>query len=104
MNAENLLASRLPTGKLTGQVKNLWRRFRWLWFGGAILAILTTPSAVADAIKLFRSDHSLGFVLPIAFAIRIVMIWWFLKLWWSTRPEKVESNSEPSQQVMNRRN
>jgi hypothetical protein len=71
------------------------KKFRWGWFAVACFAILTTPGAVIDAIQLFRSDHRLGFILPVAFVIRVGMIWWFLKLWWDTRAsEKDKEGSE----------
>ena len=57
----------------------------------AAIGIVTTPSAVADAIGVYRSDHRLGFlgfVGPIAFGIRFATIYVFRWLWWKTRPEK----------------
>jgi hypothetical protein len=66
---------------------------RWLWFGIAVLTILQTPDAVMSAIHLVKSDHRLGWIVPVAFAIRFGTIWLFLKLWWRSRPSKETSVS-----------
>jgi hypothetical protein len=62
------------------------KKFRWGWFLIAVFSILTTPNAIITAIQLGKSDHRLIPILPIAFAIRFAMTWWFLKLWWTHRP------------------
>lgn len=63
-----------------------WTRMRWLWFAIAACGIVQTPFAVANAIHLATSYHRLAPIMVFAFAIRIGMIWLFLKLWWRLRP------------------
>jgi hypothetical protein len=59
---------------------------RWGWLSLVVVSILTTPSAIMDAIHLGRSDHRLIFVIPLAFTIRFAVTWWFFRLWWVSRP------------------
>ena len=71
--------------------KNLpiWgRKLRWLWFVIAVIGILQTPGAVISAIRLASSDHRLVFIPFIALPIRFGMIFLFLWLWWTYRPQK----------------
>jgi hypothetical protein len=71
----------------SGKVKNLkWSRMRWLWFAIAPFEILQTPTAIINALHLANSSHRLAPVMVLAFAIRVGMIWLFLKLWWQFRP------------------
>jgi hypothetical protein len=67
---------------------------RWGWLFLVVVSILTTPSAVVDAIHLGRSDHRLMFVIPLAFIIRFAVTWWFFKLWWGSRPSAQRENSK----------
>jgi hypothetical protein len=46
---------------------------RWGWLLLVVVSILTTPSAVVDALHLGRSDRRLIFVIPIAFIIRFAV-------------------------------
>ncbi len=62
------------------------KHFRWLWFASAILMLVTLPLDVAAAYALGRSDHRLIPIIPVAFAIRLSVIWWFFKLWRRYRP------------------
>lgn len=63
-----------------------WRRMRWAWFALAVLGVVLTPGAILNAIDLYQTNHKLGFVIPIAFAIRFTQIWFFAWLWWKYRP------------------
>jgi hypothetical protein len=68
--------------------KPKWRRIRWAWFAFAAYAILGTPTAIIGAIEMGKSHHRLAPVMLIALAIRGLMIWFFLALWWQLRPAK----------------
>jgi hypothetical protein len=71
-----------------------WRRMRWAWFALAVLGVLLTPGAILSAIDLYKTDHKLGFVIPIAFTIRFAQIWFFTWLSWKCRPLKSETNHQ----------
>jgi hypothetical protein len=66
--------------------RSKWSRMRWGWFAIAALGILQTPTAIIHAIQFANSYHRLAPVMVLAFAIRIAMIWFFLRLWWQFRP------------------
>jgi hypothetical protein len=70
------------------------KRVRWLWLGFAILGLLLTPGVIADAIDNYKADHRIGWVIPLAFALRFGQIWLFAWLWWKYRPS--DSEREPS--------
>ena len=61
------------------------KRLRWLFFVGAVLSLITTPSAIYNAIELCRSDHKMIAIALLAFTIRFAVTAWFIKLWWSYR-------------------
>jgi hypothetical protein len=71
------------------------KRFRWLWFIGAIVMTLTLPFDILAALELGRSDHRLIPIIPVAFAIRFAVIWWFFKLWWRYRPNADSGSLRP---------
>ena len=71
-------------------LRGKWQRWRWLWLVLAAIGVLMTPTAVMNVINLYRLDHRLGFVAPLALAIRFAQIYVFSCLWWKTRP--VDSN------------
>jgi hypothetical protein len=66
-----------------------WKRLRWLWLVLAVFGCLATPAAILDAVKTYRADHRLGWIVPLAFAIRFGQIWLFAWLWWKSRPTDV---------------
>lgn len=68
--------------------KPKWRRMRWAWFTIAAYGILGTPTAIIGAIEMGKSDRRLAPVMLVALAIRGLMIWFFLALWWQFRPAK----------------
>jgi hypothetical protein len=70
-----------------------WKRMRWLWLAFAILGLLLTPSAIANAIDSYKADHRLGWIIPLAFALRFGQIWLFAWLWWKYRPSGPERDS-----------
>jgi len=51
-----------------------WQRFRSLWLAIAAVGLLTTPSAVINAVNLYHSEYRLGFLIPVAFSIRLAQI------------------------------
>lgn len=69
-----------------------WRRMRWGWLAISILGLLFTPSAIIDAVDTYKTDHSVGWIIPLAFAIRFGQIWLFAWLWWKSRPSSPETN------------
>jgi hypothetical protein len=71
-------------------LRGKWKRWRWAWLALAVAGVVTTPAAVISAIDLYRSDHRLGFVVPLGLGIRFAQIYGFTWLWWKTRP--VDSN------------
>jgi hypothetical protein len=79
--------------KLNPKLPNWVRKPGWLWFAIAVIGILQTPDAVISAVHSASSDHRLAPILVLAFAIRVVMIWLFLKFWWDSRSAKEAPNS-----------
>jgi len=63
-----------------------WKWSRWGCLIIAVIGVLMTPQAIINAIQLYKSDHKLGFVMPLAFALRFAQIWVFAWVWWKTRP------------------
>jgi hypothetical protein len=72
-----------------------WRRMRWLWLALSLLGLISTPSAVLDAVENYKTDHRLGWIIPLAFGMRFGQIWLFAWLWWKCRPLPPEYSSEP---------
>lgn len=66
-------------------VRGKWKWWRWGWLAIAVLGLLQTPSEVIKTVALYRSDHTLGFSILIAFIIRFAQIYVFAWLWWKTR-------------------
>jgi hypothetical protein len=75
MSVNDCLRSMPEAGK-TSSIKKF---FAWVCLFLAVAAVLTTPNAVVDAVRLVHSDRKLALVVPIAFAIRFAMIWRFIK-------------------------
>jgi hypothetical protein len=71
-------------------LRGKWKRWRWAWLALAVVGVVMTPAAVFNAIDLYRSDHRLGFAIPLGLSIRFAQIFGFSWLWWKTRP--VDSN------------
>ena len=61
---------------------------RWGCFAVAFFSIVTIPYSILDSIDLVRLDRKLILILPIAWAIRLAITWWFLRTWWTLRPSK----------------
>jgi hypothetical protein len=61
----------------------------------SILGLISTPSAVIDAVANYRIDHKFGWIILIAFSMRFGQIWLFawLWLWWKCRPLPLEHHS-----------
>jgi hypothetical protein len=70
-----------------------WKRMRWLWLAIAIWGLLLTPSAIVSAVDAYKADHTFGWIIPFAFALRIVQIWFFAWLWWKYRPSNLKPNT-----------
>jgi len=68
--------------------KPKWTRMRWLWSAIAIVGIIGTPNAIIGAFNLGKSNLALSPIAIVALIIRVVMVWFLLKLWWQFRPEK----------------
>ena len=47
-----------------------WSRMRWLWLAFSLLGLISTPGAVFDALNTYKADHRLGWIIPVAFAMR----------------------------------
>jgi hypothetical protein len=61
------------------------RKYRWLFFGLATLGIVGTPSAIVSAVRT-SADHGTVFLMTmfaLAFLIRLFMIGFSLKIWWT---------------------
>jgi hypothetical protein len=70
-----------------------WKRMRWLWLALSIFGMLSTPSAIVDALNNYKADHRFGWITLLAFTIRFGQIWLFAWLWWKCRPLKPETSS-----------
>ncbi|MCU1222547.1 MAG: hypothetical protein JWQ42_640 [Edaphobacter sp.] len=70
-----------------------WRRMRWLWLASSILGVLSTPSAMVNALDDYKTNHSFGWIVLLAFAMRFGQIWLFAWLWWKCRPFKADTGS-----------
>lgn len=66
-----------------GKTNSMKKFVAWVELLIAVVAVLTTPSAIIDAIHWVHSEHKLALVIPIAFAIRFGIIWWFIKSRWA---------------------
>jgi len=71
-----------------------WRRMRWLWLAFSLFGLISTPSALFDAFNTYKTDHTLGWIIPLAFAMRFGQIWLFAWLWWKCRPLPPDHLSE----------
>ena len=70
------------------------RKYRWLFFALAAIAIAQSPFAIFTAISSATIDHRMILPMIIAFAIRFTFIGFFLKIWWDTR-----SSAAPSGEI-----
>ena len=61
------------------------RKVRWAAFALAAIGILQTPFVIANAVSGATADHRLIAPFVGAFAIRVLVISFFLKIWWDTR-------------------
>jgi hypothetical protein len=71
----------------------IWRRLRWLWFVMGVVGLVLTPGAVIGAVKLYRMNHNLWFVIPIGLILRLALIGFFFWLWWKFRPAKADGTA-----------
>jgi len=71
------------------------RKVRWIAFGLAALGILQTPVVISNAISQAGADHRLIVPFVMAFAIRVVLIGFFSKIWWDTRADANASPTSP---------
>lgn len=60
------------------------RKLRWLFFVGAVIGIVSTPSAILTAIVSATADHRLIIPYAGAVVIRLLTIGFFIKIWWET--------------------
>jgi hypothetical protein len=70
-----------------------WKRMRWVWLALAIWGLLATPGALIDAFNFYRTEHRLGWIIPLAFALRFGQIWLFAWLWWRCPPANADAQS-----------
>jgi hypothetical protein len=61
------------------------RKVRWIAFALAAFGILQTPFVIPGAVSQVIVDHWLIFPFVGAFAIRVLVIGYFLKIWWDSR-------------------
>jgi hypothetical protein len=71
------------------------RKVRWIAFGLAAFGILQTPIVIMNAISHAAADHGLIVPFVLAFAIRVLFIGFFLKIWWDTRADANASSTSP---------
>jgi hypothetical protein len=71
------------------------RKVRWIAFALAAIGILQTPFVIPGAVSQSIADHRLIALFLGAFAIRVLVIGFFLKIWWDTRAS-VENRSPDS--------
>jgi hypothetical protein len=71
----------------------IWRRLRWLWFVMGVVGLVLTPGAVIGAVKLYRMNHNLWFVIPIGLILRLALIGFFFWLWWKFRPAEADGTA-----------
>lgn len=69
------------------------RKVRWIAFALAAFGIVQTPIVVMNAISQAGADHRLIVPFVMAFAIRVVFIGFFLKIWWDTRADADASST-----------
>jgi hypothetical protein len=70
-------------------------KFRWLFFVLAAIGIIETPFVIPGAVSRAIVDHRLIIPFVMAFAIRVLVIGYLLKIWWDTR-SSADSNPDNS--------
>jgi len=68
------------------------RKVRWIAFALAAVGILQTPFVIPGAVSQAIADHRLIVPFVGAFAVRVLVIGFFSKIWWDTR---ASANSSP---------
>ena len=68
------------------------RKVRWIAFALAAVGILQTPFVIPGAVSQAVADHRLIVPFVGAFAVRVLVIGFFSKIWWDTR---TSANSSP---------
>jgi hypothetical protein len=63
------------------------KKVRWIAFGLAAFGIVQSPIVIMNAIPRASADHRLIVPFVLAFAIRVLFIGFFLKIWWDTRAD-----------------
>jgi hypothetical protein len=71
------------------------KKVRWIAFGLAAFGIVQTPIVIMNAISRAGADHRLIVPFVLAFAIRVLFIGFFLKIWWDTRADASASPTSP---------
>jgi len=61
------------------------KKYRWLFFALAAIAIMQSPFATLNAISSATIDHRMILPMIIALSIRFTFVGFFLKIWWDTR-------------------
>jgi len=72
------------------------RKVRWIAFALAAVGILQTPFVIPNAVSKAITDHWLIIPFVVAFAIRVLVIGFFLKIWWDTRASADSSPDSPN--------
>lgn len=72
------------------------RKIRWIAFVLAAVGILQTPFVIPGAVWAAIADHRLIAPFIGAFAIRVLVIGFLLKIWWDTRAGADISNTKTS--------
>jgi len=70
------------------------KKYRWLFFALAAIAIAQSPFAILTAISSATTDHRMILPMIIALSIRFTFIGFFLTIWWDTR-----SSAGPSSEI-----
>jgi hypothetical protein len=72
------------------------KKIRWIAFGLAAIGILQTPLVIPGAVSQAIADHRLIAPFVGAFAIRVLVIGFFSKIWWDTRASAETSRDGPN--------